>query len=68
MKKDVDFIKRNITAGVNWTSKVIGFPEIAKKVDEVVWLRNVEDPEYVDEYRPPVWPEPYYPGFSCLWF
>ncbi|KAF5790194.1 putative ABC-type Cd(2+) transporter [Helianthus annuus] len=60
VKKDVDFIKKNISAGVNWTSKVIGFPEISKQVDEVVWLGNVEDPKY----ESPDWPQPYYPELS----
>ncbi|GJZ94775.1 hypothetical protein Tco_0666978 [Tanacetum coccineum] len=59
VKKDVDFIKKNVTAGANWMSKVTRFPEISKKVDEFVWLRNFEDPNYDNS---PSWPQPYYPG------
>ncbi|KAI3705549.1 hypothetical protein L1987_75788 [Smallanthus sonchifolius] len=64
VKKDVDFLKKNISAGINWTSKVIGFPEISKKVDEVVWLRNLEDPHYSTEHLSSAWPQPYYPELS----
>ncbi|KAI3783307.1 hypothetical protein L1987_42385 [Smallanthus sonchifolius] len=64
VKKDVDFLKKNISSGINWTSKVIGFPEISKKVDEVVWLRNLEDPHYSTEHMSPAWPQPCYPELS----
>nr|GEU67489.1 kinase superfamily protein isoform 1 [Tanacetum cinerariifolium] len=61
VKKDVDFLKKNVTAGANWMSKVTRFPEISKKVDEFVWLRNFEDPNYDNS---PSWPQPYYPELS----
>lgn len=64
VKKDVDFLKKNISAGINWTSGVLGFPEISKKVDEFVWLRNLEDPHYPAEVQSPSWPQPYYPELS----
>lgn len=64
VKKDVDFLKKNISAGLNWTSEAIGFPEISKKVDEFVWLRNLEDPHYSPEFQSPSWPQPYYPELS----
>ncbi|XP_024969265.1 uncharacterized protein LOC112508756 [Cynara cardunculus var. scolymus] len=70
VKKDVDFLKKNISAGINWTSGVIGFPEISKKVDEFVWLRNLEDPHYSAEVQSPSWPQPYYPelsGSDLIW-
>ncbi|KAI3758073.1 hypothetical protein L6452_05620 [Arctium lappa] len=66
VKKDVDFLKKNISAGINWTSGVIGFPEISKKVDEFVWLRNLEDPHYSAQVQSPSWPQPYYPELSGL--
>ena len=50
VKKDVDFLKKNIGAGINWTSEALGLPEISKKVDEFVWLRNLEDPHYSGEF------------------
>ncbi|KAL4556671.1 hypothetical protein LXL04_034826 [Taraxacum kok-saghyz] len=64
VKKDVDFLKKNISAGINWTSEALGFPEISKKVDEYVWLRNLEDPHYSGEFQSPSWPQPYYPELS----
>ncbi|XP_071710350.1 uncharacterized protein [Rutidosis leptorrhynchoides] len=64
VKNDVDIIKRNISRGISWTSDAIRFPEISKKVDEVVWLRNLEDPKYSDEFQSPCWPQPYYPELS----
>ncbi|KAK1432084.1 hypothetical protein QVD17_08974 [Tagetes erecta] len=64
VKKDVEFLKKNISAGLNWSSKVIGMPEVSKKVDEVVWLRNLEDPHY--QYQSPSWPQPYYPELTGI--
>nr|KAJ0188842.1 hypothetical protein LSAT_V11C900484490 [Lactuca sativa] len=64
VKKDVDFLKKNIGAGINWTSEALGLPEISKKVDEFVWLRNLEDPHYSGEFQSPSWPQPYYPELS----
>ncbi|KAL4563206.1 hypothetical protein LXL04_027242 [Taraxacum kok-saghyz] len=64
VKKDVNFLKKNISAGINWTSEALGFPEISKKVDEYVWLRNLEDPHYSGEFQSPSWPQPYYPELS----
>lgn len=62
VKNDVCIMKKNVSTGINWTSRVIGFPEISKKLEEVVWLRNLEDPHY-SEFHSPCWPQPYYPGF-----
>nr|XP_043616523.1 uncharacterized protein slr1919 [Erigeron canadensis] len=62
VKKDVDFLKKNISDGLNWTSEAIRFPKIKKKVDEVVWLKNLEDPNY--EKKSNSWPQPYYPELS----
>ncbi|KAL7599059.1 hypothetical protein Lser_V15G23578 [Lactuca serriola] len=64
VKKDVDFLKKNIGAGIKWTSEALGLPEISKKVDEFVWLRNIEDPHYSGEFQSPSWPQPYYPELS----
>ncbi|KAL8231925.1 hypothetical protein R6Q57_001703 [Mikania cordata] len=64
VKKDVDFLKKNISAGLSWTSELIGFQEISKKVDEVVWLRNLEDPNSSTEFQSPSWPQPHYPDLS----
>ncbi|KAI3508671.1 hypothetical protein L1887_23680 [Cichorium endivia] len=66
VKKDVDFLKKHIGAGISWTSEAIGFPEISKKVDEFVWLRNLEDPHCSAEFQPPSWPQPYYPELSGI--
>lgn len=62
VKKDVDIIKKNVSAGANWMSKVTRFPEISKKVEEFIWLRNFEYPNYHN--HEPSWPNPYYQGFQ----
>ncbi|CAI9264008.1 unnamed protein product [Lactuca saligna] len=68
VKKDVDFLKKNIGAGINWMSEALGLPDISKKVDEFVWLLNLEDPHYSGEFQSPSWPRPYYPGFAFSHF
>ncbi|KAL6498253.1 hypothetical protein OROGR_028650 [Orobanche gracilis] len=61
--KDVEFLKRGIDKGVAWANDAFRIPQIAKKVDELVWLRNLEDPQ-ASSFSSPSWPQPWYLGLS----
>jgi len=62
VRKDVEFLKRGIDNGVAWAKETFRIPEVAKKIDDVVWLRNLEDPTS-PPLPSPSWPQPCYPGF-----
>lgn len=65
VSKDVEFLKRGIGRGLEWANKTLRIPEVVKTIDDVVWLRNLEDP-----YAPPLpdtcWPQPSYPGLLSI--
>ncbi|XLS98369.1 hypothetical protein HN51_041104 [Arachis hypogaea] len=42
----------------------IGLYEVAKKIDDIVWLRHLEDP-LAPPYSSLPWPQPWYPGVSA---
>ncbi|XP_058770011.1 uncharacterized protein LOC131643727 [Vicia villosa] len=63
VRKDMDFLKRGFNNGVAWANEAFRIPQITKKIDEVVWLRNLEDP-LASNFSNPSWPEPWYPGLS----
>ncbi|KAK2404138.1 protein ACTIVITY OF BC1 COMPLEX KINASE 3, chloroplastic [Trifolium repens] len=63
VRKDMDFLKRGFNNGVAWASDAFRIPQIAKKIDDLVWLRNLEDP-VATSFSTPTWPEPWYPGLS----
>ncbi|CAL0316096.1 unnamed protein product [Lupinus luteus] len=61
--KDVEFIKRGIGNGVAWANETFRIPQLAQKVDQLVWLRHLEDP--IDSLSPlPSLPQPWYPGLT----
>ncbi|OIW12615.1 hypothetical protein TanjilG_04779 [Lupinus angustifolius] len=61
--KDVEFIKRGIGNGVAWANETFRIPQIAEKVDQLVWLRYLEDP--IASPSPPLsLPQPWYPGLT----
>lgn len=62
VRKDMEFLKRGIDNGVAWANETFRIPEAAKKIDDVVWLRNLEDP-HSPPLPSPSWPQPWYPGF-----
>lgn len=62
VRKDMGFIKRGIDKGVAWANDAFRIPQLAKKVDDLVWLRNLEDPLAATSYSAPSWPQPWYPG------
>ncbi|BBH09684.1 Protein kinase superfamily protein [Prunus dulcis] len=44
VRKDVEFLKRGIGSGIQWANKAFRIPEVSKTLDDIVWLRNLEDP------------------------
>ncbi|KAE9611418.1 hypothetical protein Lal_00011666 [Lupinus albus] len=63
VSKDVEFIKRGIGNGVAWANETFRIPQLAEKVDQLVWLRYLEDP-IAPPSPPPSLPQPWYPGLT----
>ncbi|TQD97343.1 hypothetical protein C1H46_017045 [Malus baccata] len=63
VRKDVEFLKRGIGKGIEWANKAFRIPEVSKAVDDVMWLRNLEDPD-APPSPAPSWPQPAYPELS----
>ncbi|KAJ1406418.1 UbiB domain, partial [Sesbania bispinosa] len=63
VRKDMQFLKRGIDNGVAWANETFRIPQVAKKIDDLVWLRNLEDP-LATSFSAPSWPQPWYPGLS----
>lgn len=66
VKKDMKYIKEGFGKGVEWANKTLRIPQVAKKVDDFIWLRNLENPETVFPSQAPSWPQPHYPDLSGL--
>lgn len=65
VKKDWEFLKNGVKKSVNWANEKLHVPKIVKKVDEVFWVRNLEDPNS-PPFQPPSWPQPSYPALSGM--
>ncbi|PIN07456.1 putative unusual protein kinase [Handroanthus impetiginosus] len=63
VQKDVEFIKAGFSKGLQWANRAFRVPEVSKKVEDLIWLRNVEDPN-ASFFQFPTWPQPYYPELS----
>ncbi|KAB2598081.1 aarF domain-containing protein kinase [Pyrus ussuriensis x Pyrus communis] len=63
VRKDLEFLKTGIGRGIEWANKAFRIPEVSKAVDDVVWLRNLEDPD-APPSPAPSWPQPAYPELS----
>ncbi|KAK3422333.1 hypothetical protein EUGRSUZ_G02820 [Eucalyptus grandis] len=65
VKKDASFLRKRIGRGIEWANEALRIPLVAKTLDDVVWLRVLENPD-----APPVedcpWPRPCYPELSGL--
>ncbi|XP_062092902.1 uncharacterized protein LOC133798563 isoform X3 [Humulus lupulus] len=61
--KDVEFIKTGIGKGLKWANKAFRIPQVSKAIDDVVWLRHLEDPNAFPQLVPS-WPQPSYPELS----
>ncbi|XP_021757383.1 uncharacterized protein LOC110722422 [Chenopodium quinoa] len=65
VKKDWEFLKKGVDKSVKWANEHLHVPKIAKKVDDVIWLRNLENPNS-PPFQPPFWPQPSYPALSGM--
>ncbi|XP_048134549.1 uncharacterized protein slr1919 isoform X2 [Rhodamnia argentea] len=65
IKKDASFLKKRIGRGIEWANEAFRIPLVAKTLDDVLWLRVLENPD-----APPVedcpWPRPCYQELSGL--
>ncbi|QHN86803.1 AarF domain kinase [Arachis hypogaea] len=61
----LDFLKRGIDGGLTWASETFCIPQVAKKIDDIVWLRHLEDP-LAPPYSSLPWPQPWYPGGQAV--
>lgn len=61
VRKDLEFLKKGVGKGIAWANEAFHLPKVSKTVDEVLWLRNLEDPEAA-LIESPDWPQPSYPG------
>lgn len=59
VSKDINFLKTRISR----TMEALHLPQMSKVVDELIWLRNLEDPQAPPLHSPP-WPQPFYPELS----
>ncbi|KAK5795175.1 uncharacterized protein LOC108489443 [Gossypium arboreum] len=66
VRRDMDFLKEGVQRGVEWANETFRIPQVKKAVDDVVWLRNLEDPNFSPPAQPPLWPQPYYPALSGM--
>ncbi|CAI9091070.1 OLC1v1025990C1 [Oldenlandia corymbosa var. corymbosa] len=64
VKKDFDFVKKGFNKGVEWANKNLPIPKVTKTIDDVVWLRYLENTVDVSPPKTAPWPQPYYPELS----
>lgn len=67
VRKDMEFLKKRISKGIGWANQTFRLPQVSKTLDEVLWLRNLEDPRAA-ELEPCDWPQPSYPGLVSFIF
>ncbi|KZV24276.1 hypothetical protein F511_01758 [Dorcoceras hygrometricum] len=61
VRSDVRIISKRLSKGLQRAAKAFRIREISKSVEDLIWLRNVEDP-HASSLRFPSWPQqPYYP-------
>ncbi|KAE9618377.1 putative cadmium-transporting ATPase [Lupinus albus] len=63
LRKDVEFLKRGFSTTVSWANQAFLIPQIAHKLDHLLWLRNLEDP-LASPFSLPSFPQPWYPGLT----
>ncbi|MBA0881666.1 hypothetical protein Goshw_026700 [Gossypium schwendimanii] len=66
VRRDMNFLKKGVQRGVEWANETFRIPQAKKAVDDVVWLRNLEDPNFSPPAQPLLWPQPYYPALSGM--
>lgn len=63
VRKDVQFLKNRIGKGVEWANGALRIPQLSKTLDDLIWLRNLEDSNFPSFPRLS-WPQPFYPGYK----
>lgn len=63
VRKDMEFMKGGFNRGIRWANDAFRIPQVSKSVDDLLWLRNVEDPQAVNLPTPSP-PQPSYPELS----
>ncbi len=61
VRKDMEFLKKGVKRGMEWANEALHIPRVSKTLDELLWLRNLEEPN-APPLEPRPWPQPYYPG------
>ncbi|KAA8539333.1 hypothetical protein F0562_026025 [Nyssa sinensis] len=63
VRKDMEFLKKRISKSIDWANDALHLPQLSKTLDDVIWLRNLEDP-HAPPLPPSSLPQPYYPELS----
>ncbi|WCJ19349.1 Protein kinase superfamily protein [Euphorbia peplus] len=63
VRKDFGFLKKGIAKGVDWANEALHLPKVFKTLDDVLWLKNLED-HHATPVEPQSWPQPSYPGLT----
>lgn len=63
VRKDMEFLKKGVKRGMEWANEALHIPRVSKTLDELLWLRNLEEPN-APPLEPRPWPQPYYPELS----
>lgn len=65
VRKDFEFIKKRINKGIDWANEAFRIPQVSKTLDDILWLRNLED-HNSPPIEPQSWPQPSYPGLTSV--
>lgn len=65
VRKDIEFLKKGISRGVEWANRTLHIPQVYNTLDDFLWLRNLEEP-HAPPLEPRSWPQPSYPGYTSL--
>ncbi|KAK6929208.1 TMEM115/Pdh1/Rbl19 [Dillenia turbinata] len=63
VRKDAEFLKNNVKRGIEWANEALRLPQVARKIDDAIWLRDLEDP-LCPPFQPKPFPQPWYPELS----
>uniref|UniRef100_A0A2P2M297 Uncharacterized protein MANES_07G104400 n=1 Tax=Rhizophora mucronata TaxID=61149 RepID=A0A2P2M297_RHIMU len=63
LRNDLKFLKDGIGRGISWANEAFRIPQVSKSLDDVLWLRYLEDPQ-APSLDPHPWPLPSYPELS----
>ncbi|KAF5742532.1 hypothetical protein HS088_TW09G00582 [Tripterygium wilfordii] len=63
VRRDLEFLKKGISGGIEWANETFHIPQVSKSLDDVLWLRHLEDSR-APALEPLSWPQPSYPELS----